>query len=210
MISKKRGLLVLIAFFIFLSVCKAQSKDQNYNWSKFTSEKGKFEVVFPSTPVESVEEKSAIIGKIKSYSYGVSFTKPEVYFVVLYADLPTSRAMNQDDLRTHYDVVQSGLIELQEATLLGYKDVWVNNNLGREITFKAGNEFVKYRTYLVGNRVYQVMVTSAASLMNDKEVEKNTTKFLDSFKLIEEEVDSKNQANIRFNNFLKFSPKVLK
>ncbi len=42
-----------------------------------------------------------------------------------------------------------------------------------------------HRMYLVGNRQFQLTVSTKSSLMKDVEIKRSVDKFLDSFKLIE-------------------------
>ena len=175
---------MIMSLFLF-SACKGQNKTINFEWKEFVSEEGGFKATFPFNPVKSIKETDGGNRKIQSVRFEISLAEPEIYLGVMYADFPNVPEMNEEVFRTYYDNIRNGFKIAKDTELISERDVRVNGKLGRELTLKGGNQITKYRTYLIGNRQFQVITSTTSNLMNTASIEKDVNKFLDSFQLLE-------------------------
>lgn len=175
---------VLTIIFLSFSACKAQNKEQDFDWKEFVSEEGKFKATFPAIPARLTKEADSVQG-LQTVRFGVSIAQPEIYFGVWYADFPNAPAMDQETLKNYYENMRDGFSKAPNIELLSEREVWTDKNLGLELVLKTGNSIVKNRFFLIKTRNFQVITSANSSVMEDAEVEKNVNKFLDSFQPIE-------------------------
>jgi hypothetical protein len=167
---KKTIFVLLIAL-----ICAASIQAQTNDWQTFTSEKGKFSILVPVIPTEEVG--SGVAGTAGSYTTHLFTSKGQgAIYMVGWADYKPGLKINADgELKANRDNFLKGV----EATLLSETKITLDKNPG--IEFKAEKKpdiFIKSRVYMVGNRPYQLIVISFG-----QEDSKNTSKFLNSFKL---------------------------
>lgn len=148
----------------------------------YQSDQGKFRVAFPERP--KIDTKDLATGKAGAAVVSVVTERAEApnraILAVIYADYP-------DEFKTVpakklLDAARDGL-KGKDGKLRMEKEVTLKNSPAssyRDLRIEAGSNVIRVRLYLVGTRLYQVMVTG------DRKTTTNTVcdTFLDSFELI--------------------------
>lgn len=178
--------LVLTVIFLLASACNVQNKGGNFVWKEFVSDEGKFKTEFPGVPISSVEEIEWGETKLPSYRFEVF---SPMYLGVTYTNYPKPASASRDELKRIYDYQRDLMLKWTDSELISERDIWLGENLGREIVFKTetflifNNRISHSRFYSIGNRTYQLN-TSFNAIFRDASAEQNANKFLDSFELI--------------------------
>lgn len=176
--------LSLAVIFLLFTACNIQNKGQKIEWKEFVSEEGKFKILFPGIPRKSVREIDTPNGKVKNYISDVTLGND--YFAVMYSDFPDAPVMNQDELKANYDAISNyTLNKSQESTLIREQDIGLNGKLGRELIVDSKGINLRYRFFLIENRMFQIVTGVNISVKNDVKTQERINKFLDSFQVIE-------------------------
>ncbi len=159
-------------------------------WKPFQDKEGRFSIKFPEPPTESVQNRETSRGKIETHSLG--FKGGIVILTLLYTDfpvLPTEQKEQtallerfRDNLLKTFQSSNPKIIRQSEISLAG--------NPGSYCHFELDNRQVtRIRVYLVGKRVYQLIVQTRKGSPNEMEgaddFEKIATGFFESFQLTE-------------------------
>jgi hypothetical protein len=170
------AILVLLTGLILVVACGGKDT----GWQQIKSKEGGFAIMMPGDPDYLVDTVGTPVGKVAYPSYAVDIE--DNYYLVGYSDMPKSLVA-----RAPADIIIEGscrgvLSEAggrQVASKLLKKDKY----LGREITaeISGGEQVMKIRSYLVGNRLYLIFASAPPS-----DTIGNFGRFLDSFELIED------------------------
>ena len=114
-------------------------------------------------------------GRIEGDSF--SWRTAEGTFEVSYMDLPAALATKAVFDRS----LDNKLLLNRKAKLTGERNISLTGNVGRETRFETPEGIQIVRTYLAGNRLYEVSVTLANSL---KSKESSAVRVLDSLRLL--------------------------
>jgi hypothetical protein len=159
-------------------------------WKSFPGKDGKFSVKFPEPPTESSKSQETARGTVQGHA--LEFKGGIVVLSVIYTDfpsLPTERKEQaellerfQGNLLKSYQSVNPKVIRQEEISIEG--------NPGRHLHLELNGRFVvRVRVFLVGNRVYQLVVQtrkgSPRELEGSDDFEKIATGFFESFQLTE-------------------------
>jgi hypothetical protein len=146
------------------------------DFTEFSSAEGKFKALFPGTPKETSQNAAGMNMKI--------FTVEERNgaYVVAFADLPLAENMPDAEIQTRLDGAKQGMVNNVNGKLTGESQVKLDGQYpGREVKAdlpdKKGQ--LQARVYLVGKRLYQIMVVGTSSTVGSAD----TVKFLDSLKV---------------------------
>ena len=175
-----------IIIILIFSGCNIQNK--KFNWKEFVSDEGRFKVMFPDIPKTSVEENDWKDVSISTYKFEVF---SQIYFSVRYSDYRNSSdGLDKDKLKYLYDYQRDFALKVDKSELISEKDIWVGENLGREIVvsrktffnlFKAINT---YRFYSIEGRTFQLNASTQTFNYDIKAI-KDINRFFDSFEYIE-------------------------
>jgi hypothetical protein len=158
------------ACLLFLSGCnKAEFKE-------FTSADGRFKIQMPGTPKEGSQASGGTT--MKTYS----IESRNGAYVVGYGDLPIPANEPEAAVQERLDGARDGAVRGGNATLSNSGRVTLAGKYpGREFSAKLNGKegIIRAKIYLVGSRLYQVMVVGTDSFANSSD----STKFLDSFAL---------------------------
>lgn len=169
---KKRTVSCGLALVLTICVCAADAPPD------YTSKSGKFSARFPGKPKEQSlsaggASGQAIVLEAKDASYSVT-----------YVDLPASAA---DALKTPeladtiLQATRDAAVAQMKGKLLDDEKVKLDGHVGRAIKVELPDKKVmRNRIYLVGPRIYQVMVLGTKEFVASDDSEK----FLKSFKLM--------------------------
>jgi hypothetical protein len=143
------------------------------DWTEFTSKEGRFSASFPGKPKESTKKGK---GKITT-TWEVTRDRDNIgYTIICTEDL-------DHDPKTDPKAILKAVANNLSKSTKKKKDITLNGFDGIEFKLEVDQDGVKLtmtlRVYVVKDRLYQVMVTSAPGAKEKVQV----AKFLDSFKL---------------------------
>jgi hypothetical protein len=142
------------------------------------AEDGYFKLKFPGEPTRSSDIVETEAGDITMVTYMYEESSTRVYMLA-YSDYPADlvEASNPADL---VDGGRNGALEsLGIETTETLETVTLKGHPGQEFTGNNGQYFVRYRIYLVNNRLYQLACLSDGAYSD----EKTFAKFVKSFKV---------------------------
>lgn len=163
-----------ILLVIFTTSCARKPQE-------FRSEAGRFSIMIPATPEESTQTMNTQAGKIDLHMFTAE--KGDVGYIVGYSDYPED-VVKQSDPENMLDGSRNGAVSNVNGKLVLESKVSLDGNPGREIVIDAKtgagqDATVKARIYLVGSRLYQVMVIGPKGQISSADMDE----FLQSFKL---------------------------
>lgn len=151
-------------------------------WREFTASKDEFKAFFPGKPIER-EMPAAKDAKIKSAYYwahnaGADFSIVITNYPYVVQDLET--------LNLAYENLRAYFAQLPNQKLESFRNTATGKYQGRELVVedKKNNLLMRIRVYIVGQRVYQLIVSASAEntspAANDFYA-KAANRFFDSF-----------------------------
>ena len=171
--------LLLAALLFPLQTAKAEAKP----WETVVSEDGQYSVEMPATPnVRGNRSRNGPDGQVQIQFKGCR-TGGGTY-IVQRAEYPTNLIAGTED--TQLDSERDELARQYGGNPTGEKKVTLGDSSGREFTIRGkprgelGVITVRVREYLIGKKIYAVLVTSMAN----RELPDDTDRFLGSLKLI--------------------------
>ena len=152
-----KGALVALLFLMVATGCGKQpgnsgnpgSESPLKHWERFTSEAGKFSILFPGTPEEKQQTSQSQFGKIEMHAFAAKKDTQNAYGVG-YFDIP-----KVPDIKSYLDKVQA-LEAGAQGKIVSQKEIQMGNNSGREFEFIKGgkaNYSVRARMIMVGQRL---------------------------------------------------------
>lgn len=151
-------------------VCEALAQEAK-PWAKFSSTEGRFSVLMPASPLREEQTKEARGAKVVMRFFTAG--SEQGVFIVAYADYKMG-AVKQE-----LDANRDSFLRGMKATLVSESDIKLQENPGREIIAERDRLSIRSRIYLVGNRYYQVVAITPATLPGNLEAHK----FFASFEL---------------------------
>lgn len=146
---------------------------------KFQSKEGKFAIQFPGKPTESKQKQKTVVGDVDVYLFAI--VQKDRAFLATYADYPRGTIAKQG-LQDSLDKARDGNIKGVKGKLVSEKKITLKKkDDGREalIALPDKNGAYRVRIYLVGDRLYQVLVAGPDDFAKGKDA----TAFLDSFEV---------------------------
>ncbi len=146
-------------------------------WTEYRPEGGKYFVLMPGTPETSVEPVP-IAGGRTVQMYQAVIENQNAAYLSTYVDYPPE-LVSASSPDTLLDNVRNG--SAKGHTLRNEKRLTIAKNPGREYVIARSNGVILVtRSFLVGNRLYQIIAAGRAGV----EQHPDTVKFLDSFRLL--------------------------
>ena len=130
------------------------------SWIEYKPTGGRFSVLLPGAPAESIQTIDSALGKKKLHMSLLMVQIDESLAVCLtaYSDFPLSFT-DEGEIRK---IINSGRDELFLAKpsrkLISEKDIHLDSYIGRELTFEDGGLLMIQRMFLVNERFYQMTV----------------------------------------------------
>ncbi|HEV3262379.1 MAG TPA: DUF4339 domain-containing protein, partial [Gemmataceae bacterium] len=144
-------------------------------WRKFTSREGRFSALFPVKPVEkSVKQKKLPL----MHLFKAEWEGGQMTYSVVYTDFGTPA----DDPKAYLETVASSVAKYTHGKKSIKIDGYPGLELKLEITDPRVPTVVTHRIYLVKDRQYEVIVSSAKAKHDPAQF----AKFLDSFTLLDD------------------------
>lgn len=158
----------LVAVSVFLAACQ-----QNPTKGGYTSNDGKFSVNIPAAPNEQVQKS----GDLTIHQFIA--TQDDVAYIIIYVDYPAGviKPGNEEKI---LNAARDGATGNSKGKLLKERHIKLQGKYpGRELLVLTadGKTAVKDRIYLMGNRMYQVMVSASQDKLSAPEIKA----YLDSF-----------------------------
>ena len=169
--------IILLACVLAVAGCSVSTPQMEFN-----SQAGKFSILAPVALKEEVNQVDTPQGG-KRDVHLFTGESGKLAYIVSYSDYPDNQSV-KDPEALLTSVRQAAVVSASGGLLKGENKINLDGNTGREFTinFKGPNNedwVSKTRAYLVGNRLYQVMVVA------DKGVAiAELDAFLNSFKLV--------------------------
>ncbi|MBD0370560.1 MAG: hypothetical protein ICV60_06990 [Pyrinomonadaceae bacterium] len=129
-------------------------------------------MLMPGKPMTEEQSKDTRVGKVVMRFF-TSGTEKGI-FIVAYADYKMGEAKQE------LDANRDSFLKGMKATLVSESDIKLQENPGREIRAERERLSIKSRIFLVGNRYYQVVAITPATLPGNLEADR----FLTSFQLV--------------------------
>jgi hypothetical protein len=194
-----KSCLLCTAFLVWAVVCVAQDGKPPSNtspaetnpqaWKEYSSAEGGFSILFPGTPGDNTQLLDAAPGvqfKLRIHSLKTSSAECSV----MYADYPipvgdpaVARGVLDNGAKGAVASVNAELLELKEIALDGHPGRYLKERMPR-------GEIMRVKMILVGQRMYQIAVTTpreegvAAEAV--RQYDSVADKFLNSFQLLKE------------------------
>jgi|SRR5262245_61810664 len=189
MVMKRIPQSFFLALFVFAVSSLAQTQPRptapEELWKEFTSTAGRFKVTLPGNPTETSKTIESHLGEIKRHTFtlGAGFAT----YLISYADLPVSLT-EPGEVSKFLDHTHEGEVGSSQGRLLSMADIALDGHPGREFIMETSNSKFRMRSYLVGQRVYQIAIsTPKGPAKNAAEIAKSmeftSSKFFDSFEL---------------------------
>ncbi len=177
----KKIMPILVMVFLLSSMLMGCGTVKEEVMKTFKSEEGRFSIDFPGEAKHEVQTAQTAVGNININLYLVE--KDDSAYICGYNDYPEAvvKNSNTNDILVN---AANGAIQNINGKNEVIKDITLDKYPGKDIICEAEKEGITFKMhqkiYLVGNRLYQVNVST-----NEEEKNKETiNKFLDSFKLI--------------------------
>jgi hypothetical protein len=169
---------LLIAAILLVTGCSQQAKPKSAqpDWTVFSPKDGGYSVMLPGEPTERSLPHDTEEGRTVSTLY--ELTREDFKYVVGYMNYPISvEAANRDKFLSM--VAESGITSAG-GTVIGNTAISLDGSPGREVTGEIKGFSYRSRVYLVGKRVYLLIVWLPPNSTDSE----NAAKFFKSFKII--------------------------
>lgn len=195
----KFALLTILALFIFIACGDKKdepqdqqdpNKQQNIRHSdkgsdnEFVDKSGGFAVEFPSEPERMTQNVPTEVGDIEMVYYQSMSSSGEVVYMVSYNDYPAELVKKGDPDNMLEEGKNGALGTITNAKVISSKKIKYDDNPGIEFYATGDSQgygvAVKARMYLVGNRLYQVMILGLEGAADEDAMDD----FLDTFRLL--------------------------
>ena len=144
------------------------------DWVRFDSAVGRFSVLMPMIPEDTVETKESEHGPYTTYLF-ISRVHPYVYLIACVDYDPKFNFNRQSEMEANRDNFVKGV----QATLTGSRSLTIDGYPVIEFTADNKERTFKSRVYLVGRRPYQIVI----GYPKDAEDVTATNRFFNSFKV---------------------------
>jgi len=168
-------LFILCAIVLVISGCDISG------WKQYVSPEGGFSVKMPAEPKAQKIILDTEVGRTYLNIYILNRKDDEFVYSIGYVDYPASlfQLKKADKI---LDDGRDGAVRNIKGKLISESKIAIDKNPGREVTIEStiGDAVLKAKFFLVGQRMYQLMVTTSKKMSNSYQIKK----FLDSFELI--------------------------
>jgi hypothetical protein len=167
------------AVFVMLLLPVLALAQTDLKFETFTSKAQGFSILFPGTPKEQTSKVPSALGELTLHNFLLETHQGKAAWIVTSTDYPagTVKADNQDAI---LDGVVKGAAQGVKGKLISSSKTTLDKNPGRVMQADVPNLGVYHsRMYLVGDRLYQIVVLGPKDLATGAEAKK----YLDSFKL---------------------------
>jgi hypothetical protein len=129
-------------------------------WKEFESAEGGFAVAFPGKPGLTTHTVEALAGPLANYIHGLDIGV--AVFAVTYTDMPfTVRPGDKESINRAFDAGNARALSGAGGQLISQEAISLEGYMGRAVSYRDRDGALTHnRSYIVGNRLYQVMIVS--------------------------------------------------
>ena len=143
-------------------------------WKPFTSREGRFTVQMPTPPKSSARQVDSAAGKITVHMFAAGQGRSA--YVASFTDYPGNREIR--DPQRLLAEARNGQLRSFQGKVIDEKKVTLDGAPGTEVRFEGPKLRGRIRSYLVKNRLYQVV-----ALTQEPREPADFAKFVGSFQL---------------------------
>ena len=148
-------------------------------WQQIGSQDGRFALMMPEFPNYDVQEVLTPVGTLELHIFSVS--SADSVFMAAYNDYPEF-VVSSSDVGNMLDGARDGAVSNVGGTLLSENQIRLQGYPGRELWIEAdvdGQEgLARARIFLVGRRMYQILVAGPKSQFPSQDAERCLNSFL--------------------------------
>jgi hypothetical protein len=119
------------------------------------------------------------VGPIDAHMF-VASPDPNIAYIVSYSDYP-EEMVKKSDPQKMLDGARDGAAKNVNGKIESEKKIKIDGHPGRDFVIATERFQIRDRIYMVGSRLYQVMLVGSKDVISGKDAEK----FIESFKLTE-------------------------
>ncbi|HEY9612509.1 hypothetical protein [Allocoleopsis sp.] len=154
---------------------------QQQKWEKVSSSEGGFTVLMPVAPTQNRQTTDGNNVSLDANLFTASLEEGKVKYSVSYTNFPDAVAQLPSDFIL--DSLSSRFTNDRNLKLINQQDIRLEQYSGKEFKFEApGDKIVKYRAYLVKQRLYQL--TTEIPKNRESALSGDIEKFMTSFQLV--------------------------
>lgn len=185
---KKFLALLLVSLSLFLLGCGGEDEpkdevstvDVKYAGEEFVSKDGNFKINFPKEPEASTSTIPTEVGDIAMYTFMYEESVTKVY-LVSYAEYPSELIKDADTKELLKGSKEGQVANLGEGAKVDEeKEITIGEYPGTYFKANGGGFYVAAKNYLVGNRLYQLVIMRDGSYPSDEDI----NGFLETFELL--------------------------
>jgi hypothetical protein len=143
-------------------------------WVRFTSDDGRFSVLMPEAPEDKAETVQSEHGPYTTHLFIVRDTT-SVYLIGWVDYDPSFNFNRQSEMDANRDNFVKGI----QAKLVSTRSLTIDGYPALEFTAETADRIFKSRVYMVGRRLYQIVIGSPKDLDDSA----NLNRFFNSFKI---------------------------
>ncbi|WP_417040693.1 hypothetical protein [Cylindrospermopsis raciborskii] len=155
-------------------------------WQRFSSQEGKFSVLFPGTPRLSQQKMTSDNGELQVNLFTVNRPQEEAKYTVAYIDYPAQYIQLLRSRNLVEQAIEQGkstALERVRGTIVSEEKKTLGDNVGIEVNYTTpAGKVVKQRVFLIDNRFYQI--TAETTQKRQRFLTRSMQGFCDSFKLL--------------------------
>ncbi|BAZ88672.1 hypothetical protein NIES932_01360 [Raphidiopsis curvata NIES-932] len=155
-------------------------------WQRFSSQEGKFSVLFPGTPRLSQQKMTSDNGELQVNLFTVNRPQEEAKYTVAYIDYPAQYIQLLRSRNLVEQAIEQGkstALQRVRGTIVSEEKKTLGDNVGMEVNYTTPDgKVVKQRIFLVNNRFYQI--TAETTQKRQRFLTRSMQGFCDSFKLL--------------------------
>lgn len=155
-------------------------------WQRFSSQEGKFSVLFPGTPRLSQQKMTSDNGELQVNLFTVNRPQEEAKYTVAYIDYPAQYIQLLRSRNLVEQAIEQGkstALQRVRGTIVSEEKKTLGDNVGMEVDYTTPDgKVVKQRIFLVDNRFYQI--TAETTQKRQRFLTRSMQGFCDSFKLL--------------------------
>ena len=153
---------------LLIATTVAAQTDPTGGWIEFAPEGGGFSALFPSKPVENVNQKPAFT------LHSFTATAGRATYVASYTDYEQVKLEPAAFLNANRDRFNKGM----QAALISSREITLDGHTGLEFTSENPAANIKSQMFLVGKRLFQ----TATVVFKDVDETRYVDRFFGSFK----------------------------
>jgi len=158
------------------------AQNTQLDWKMYHLPQGNFSILFPTIPTEKQQTFKKGKGNAIAYYYQSCLLNCKIAYSASFTDFGVNAHLSQNP-EFALDVAKEGALKNVNGKLLLESHIYYKEHLGRELKIEVNTHQGKYilfqRVYLIGNKTYEINVSSPALYQFMPE----HLKFLDSFSI---------------------------